>query len=318
VSRAALAALLALASARTAAAAPAAAAAPPHVERDVVDVSPPGGVRVGEVTIENRYGDVTVIGHDKEQVSIEARKHAPDEDELDRLKVQLVPDPSGAVYVTTLLKSGPEDRALGAGSARIDLVVRVPRRAHVQARLWRGRAEARGLDRGVALAVDHGDIAVASVEGPVDGETSFGAQRYEDVFGVLDARAVEGDLLFERIRGRRLAATIFRGGVTGSRIAVRELDITSRHGDVRLGLVPLRGGRYTIAAGQGDVVVTLDGSIASQIRARTAGRIELPRRLRPRPGQGRAGELVGYLGSGARPVLLDVSSQGGAVTVAEF
>lgn len=287
-----------------------------HVERDVVDVSPPPGVDVARVTIDNRYGDVTVIGHDKDQVAIEAIKRAPELAILDRLKVQLVPDPSGAVDVTTVLKAGDEERPLAAGSVRIDLVVKVPRRAHVAARLWKGRAAARGLDRGVALAVDHGEIAVEAVSGDVDGETSFGGQRYADVFGALDARAVEGDLALDRVRGRRLTATVWKGQIDGRRIAVRELEIALGEGDIRLALDAVRGGRYTVAAGQGDVIITFRGK-AAEIHARAATRLELPRRLRART-VGAAGEVIGVLGTGTSAAVLDLTSKTGSITVAEF
>src|SRR5690606_29657556 len=45
--------------------APAAMAPAPRgvVERDVLEVSPPVGAGVPRVSIENRYGDVTIVGH---------------------------------------------------------------------------------------------------------------------------------------------------------------------------------------------------------------------------------------------------------------
>jgi hypothetical protein len=309
--------LCVLVGALVAGAGPAAAGPEVHVERDVVDVSPPAGVAVDEVAIDNRYGDVVVIGHDEPQVAIEAIKRAPDADTLGRLKVQLVPDPSGAVMVTALIKSTGEARPLAAGAVRIDLIVRVPRKAHVAARLWKGRAEARNLDRGVALSVDHGEIAVQAVSGEVAGETSFGGQRYADVFGALEARAIEGDLALERVRGARLTATVWKGNIEGRRIEVRELEIHLGSGDVRLALEALRGGRYTIAAARGDVVVTIGGKAATRVVARGAGKIELPRRLRNQR-TGKAGELIGHLGSGASPAVLDLSSKTGNVTLAEF
>ena len=52
-----------------------------------------------------------------------------DEDTLERLKVNLVPDPSGVVRISSALLVGEEMRAIAAGSVRIDIQVHVPRSA---------------------------------------------------------------------------------------------------------------------------------------------------------------------------------------------
>src|SRR5690606_7957438 len=132
----------------------------------------------------------------------------------------------GALLVTARLKAGVDERPMPAGQVGIDLSLRVPHATHVTARLWRGRATARGLDGGVRRAVDRGEIAVEAVSGAIDGETSFGSQRYVDVFGDLASTVIEGDLTLDRIRGRRLAATVWKGRIDGQRLEVRELEIS--------------------------------------------------------------------------------------------
>jgi DUF4097 and DUF4098 domain-containing protein YvlB len=298
--------------------APARAGAEPErrVQRDVVDVSPPAGIAVERVTIDNRYGDVIVIGHDRDQVAIEAVKHAPDADALDRLKVQLVPDPAGAVSVTAVIKADGHERPLPSGAVGIDLVVRVPHAAHLTAAVWKGRVDVRGLDRGAALVADHGEITVHAVSGAIDAETSFGSQRFEDVLGSVEARAVEGDLRVERLRGDRLVATVWKGRIEVRRAAVRELALDLAHGDIAIDLDLRPGGSYRVAAARGDVSVRIARKAPVELRLR-GKRISVPRRLRS-PRDVSAGTLVGTLGTGPRPALLDVSSSAGAITVAEF
>src|SRR5207248_8777024 len=78
-------------------------------ERARVDVAP-AGAAFKQLVIDNPLGDVRVEGYDGTAIRIETRKHAPDEDTLDRLRVSLVPNPDGTVRITTTADASRESK----------------------------------------------------------------------------------------------------------------------------------------------------------------------------------------------------------------
>jgi len=98
------------------------------VERSRVEVNPAGHAFTN-LTVDNPLGDVRVEGYDGNAVQIETRKHAPDGDTLDRLRVSLVPSADGSVRISTLVDTGKEVKQVARSAVRIDLVIRAPRKA---------------------------------------------------------------------------------------------------------------------------------------------------------------------------------------------
>ena len=132
---------------------------------------------IKQLSIENPLGDVRVEGHDGTSIQIETRKHAPDDEALDRLRVSLVPEPRrhGA-------RSRPpptaarRSRPLARGAVR-DRSDRSARRATRASRRpsARGTLEVLNMDAGgeldTALRADHrcatspGELSTHSVSG---------------------------------------------------------------------------------------------------------------------------------------------------------
>ena len=118
------------------------------VERDNVEIAPAPQVKIESLAIDNRLGDIQVIGRDQPGISLAVVKRAPDEDSLDRLKVNLVPDPSGVVRISSSLLIGREARPIAAGQVRIDIKIFAPRSVAVQAKAWNGKLGVTGVDAG--------------------------------------------------------------------------------------------------------------------------------------------------------------------------
>lgn len=301
-------------------AAPAAAMAQqaPVEVHDLLEATPPKGTQISELDVDNRLGDIRIIGHDGRGLSIHAFKHAPDPDTLNRLEVKLIQDPSGSVSIRTQLAPGREGRPIAAGSARIDLIIRVPRTARVDASVWNGLLRIRGLDNGARVQANEGDIAVAQTSGQVVANSAAGHQRFSEIFGDLDARALVGDVDMSVIRGKRLAASVHKGSVHARRIKVSNVMIRVIRGDVRIEAEVIPGGHYLIASYHGNVETRLRRGGNARLRARVerGGEIELPERLRPR--ESSANEVVGYLGNAKSPAEIELRSVTGNVVVAEF
>lgn len=299
-------------------AAPGAWAQPAPVEvHDLLEATPPVGHEIDELEVDNRLGDIRIIGHDGRGLSIHAFKHAADPDTLDRLEVKLIQDPSGSVSIRTQLASGREARPIRAGSARIDLIIRVPRSTRVDASVWNGLLRIRGIDNGARVRANEGDIAVVQTSGRVIASSAAGHQRFSEIFGELEARALLGDVDMSVIHGKRLAASVHKGSIVARRVKVRDLVIRVFQGDVRVDAEIIAGGRYLIASYAGNVAARFKrgGSARLRARAERGGEIELPERLRPR--ETSANEVVGYLGDG-RSAAIELRSVTGNVVVAEF
>ena len=142
------------------------------VEKDSVDLSPAANVTIKDVRVDNRLGDVSIIGMDVQGITITVEKRAADEATLERLKVNLVPDPSGRVDISTVLLAGPEMARVPAGSVRVDVTVLVPKEDAVGCSVERP-VSATGLLAGATLSTHEG-ISSHRVVGS-DGHRAFGA-----------------------------------------------------------------------------------------------------------------------------------------------
>ena len=287
------------------------------VQRDAVEVSPARGVHIQLVDIDNRLGDVRIEGHDRDSISIIAVKRAPDAETMERLKVSLVPDPNGPVAIRTVLKAGQESRPIPAGSVRIDLVVLAPRQARIRAQVWKGRVAVKGVDNGAELVTDVGDIDVTQVSGSVSTQSGQGKHTFAQVYGAVDAQALEGDMELDLVRGARLAALVQSGNVIGRRLRVRDLSVHITRGSVRLEGEAVAGGHYSVASYWGNVEVKFSNRTAMRVRARSrTGEVALPARFRRHRGDG--GLVTGYAGGGRLPAEIDLRTRVGMITLAEF
>ncbi|HKE13928.1 MAG TPA: hypothetical protein VKB80_03610 [Kofleriaceae bacterium] len=301
---------------------PTAHADPPAamVQRDVVEVAPARGIQIELVDIDNRLGDVRIEGHDRETISILAVKRAPDQDTMERLKVSLVPDPDGPVTIKTSLKAGQESRPIPAGSVRIDLVIMTPRHARVRAQVWKGRVGVKGVDNGAELVTDEGDIDVTEVSGSVTTQSGHGRHTFAQVYGAVDAQAVDGDMDLDLVRGDRLAAVVHMGDIIGRRIRVRDLSVRIVRGSVRLEGEAVAGGHYSVASYWGNVEVKFSSKGPMRVRAMArAGEIHLPARFQRRRMEGSF--VTGYASGTAgirEPAEFELRTHIGMITLAEF
>ncbi len=283
-------------------------------ERSVVEVAPSKGP-IDQLVIDNRYGDVRVEGHDGDTVVIHAFKRAADDAALERLKVSLVADPSGALRIGTRLAEGREGAAVAAGSIRIDLVVQAPRDAAVSATLFKGAVQVRGMENGADLRTEEGEIDVRNSSGRITTHTARGKQQFSEIVGELEAAGQIGDLQLEMIRGKRLQAMLHQGTVMGRRISSRNLTIWVTRGDIRIEGVAAAGGSWRLMTHNGNVEVRLAPSAAVALRARArSGQVNLPSALRAarRDDQG---WTVASNAARARAAMLELAANVGNIAV---
>lgn len=309
--RGALIAALLVASAGGAAAEP--GQAQPAVERSRLEVQP-GGKPIKQLSIENPLGDVKIEGYDGTSIQIETRKQAPDDEGLDRLRVSLVPNPDGTVRLTTTADGGAEYRKLPRGAVRIDLIIRAPREARIDAVVSAGHLEVTNMDAGGELDTATGRISVRNVSGGLTTHTLSGETTLAQVFGTIDAQALSADLSLDTIAGERLVASVNRGKIAGRRIRSRQVELTTTDGRIMLEAEASLRGRLVVASLNGDIEVRLRRSAPVLVRARGT-KVNLGSAMTNAKAQQDAWleAQVGRVAPGATPALVQLSSPHGNV-----
>lgn len=290
------------------------------VQRDVVDVAAPPETTIREISVDNRLGDVRIEGGERDSVSVVALKRAPREEAIERLKVTLVPDPSGVLRIATSLVMGEEARPIPAGSVRVDLVVKAPRSARARARVWKGRIDVRHLDEGAELAANEGSIEVKDVAGSITAHVARGDHRYRAIFGALDARGIEGEMTLRAVSGKRLDISLHEGSVRGREVEVRSLSIITTGADVVLRGRAVRGGAMRIASYEGEIDVRLEAEAGLSVQAgsrRGAVRVAGSSLRGARAGRGRYfGLMPGAETPASEPAAVELSSRVGTIRLA--
>lgn len=244
-----------------------AAADPPLVERARLELQPPGRP-FKKLEIDNPLGDVRVEGHDKATIEIETLKQGPTEEALDRLHVTLTPNPDGTVRLTTTVDGGREVKPLTRGSVKLDLIVRAPRDARVEAASSSGALEVSNMDNGGDLDTASGRINVRNVSGELSTHSMSGPTQLTQVFGSVDAQTMSSQIDLDSIGGEKLVASANDGKIAGRRVRSRNVELTTVNGMIVLeGEAPLRG-RVIVASIRGDISVRMRRNGAVVIRAR--------------------------------------------------
>lgn len=88
------------------------------------------------------------------------------------------------------------------------------------------------MDAGGELDTGGGAITVANVSGPVTTRSLAGAQSLQQVFGSVDAQALDADLTLDSIRGDRLIAVVHDGRIDTRRVRSRAVELRSTRGDI--------------------------------------------------------------------------------------
>ncbi len=283
------------------------------VEHARLDIQPAGRA-FKQVTIDNPLGDVRVEGWDGTAIQIETRKQAPDDEALDRLRISLVPNPDGTVRITTTADGGREVKPLARGAVRIDLVVRAPRNARIEASASSGKLEVVNMDAGGDLDTASGEISVRNVSGGLSTHSVSGATSIAQVFyGSVDAQTLSSDLDLDSIGGERLVATANHGKIAGRRVRARDIELTTNDGKITLEAEATLHGRLVVASMKGDVDVKLRRHNGGAIVVRARGtKVNLGGTLQTQP-DGWVETRFGQIVNGTPPALVELRSRYGLV-----
>jgi hypothetical protein len=242
----------------------------------------PAGHAFTHLSIENPLGDVKVEGYDGTAIQIESHKFAPDDEALDRLHISLVPNPDGTVSIKTTAEGGKEARPVLRRQLRIDLLIRAPRNARIEAAASSGALEVINMDAGSDLDTASGSISVRNVQGEVLTHSVSGMTRLVQVFGSVDAQTLASDLDLDTIGGERLIASVHHGRIEGRRVRARDIELTATEGQILLEAEAALRGHLLVSTFKGDVDVQLRRHGAVMVRAQGT-KVDLGAPMQPRP-----------------------------------
>jgi len=134
---------------------------------------------------------------------------------------------------------------------RIDLVIRAPRDARVEAAVSSGALEVTNMDAGSDLDTGSGPIWVRNVQGEVLTHSISGTTRLAQVFGSVDAQTLTSDLDLDTIGGERLIASVHHGRIDGRRVRARNVELTTTEGKIVLEAEAALRGRIVVSIVQG-------------------------------------------------------------------
>ena len=279
-------------------------------ERSRVEVAP-AGHPFKQLAIDNPLGDVRVEGYDGTAIMIETHKRAPDEDTLDRLRVSLVPNPDGTVRITTTADARRESGSVPRSGVRIDLVIRAPRDARVDATVQSGKLEVVNMDGGGELDTSTGPITVKNMSGELWTHSVSGAMSITSAFGSVDAATVSSDVELDSINGDKLVASANRGRIAGRRVRSRDVELTTTDGKIQLEAEAALRGHLIVSSLRGDVDVKLHRHGAIVVRARGA-KVDLGATTKSEPD----GWMQARIGEGSEVALVELRSRYGNVQFA--
>jgi hypothetical protein len=278
------------------------------VEKSRVDVAPAGRA-FKQLTIDNPLGDIRVEGYDGNAIHIESHKQAPDEDTLDRLRVSLVPDPDGTVHIRTSADPTGESRPVARSAVRIDLVIRAPHNARIDAVVGAGKLEVTDMDAGAELDAASGPISVRNMQGELWTHSVSGATSLQQVFGSVDAATISADMDLDSINGDRLIASANHGRIAGRRVRAREVEMTTTEGKIVLEAEAALHGHIVVSSLRGDVDVRLHRHGAVVVHA-LGGKVDFGTaavRIVP------DGWRIASFGDGDLPAIVELRSRYGLV-----
>jgi hypothetical protein len=285
-------------------------AKPAVVERARLEIQP-AGRPFKQISIENPLGDVRVEGYDGTAIQIETRKQGPNDEAIDRLRVSLVPNPDGTVRMKTTADGGPEHSPLARGSVRIDLIVRAPRDARIEAVSSNGSLEVMNMDAGGDLDTASGKITVKNVAGELSTNSVSGHTTLSQVFGSVDAQIISNDLALDSIGGERLNATVNHGKIEGRRVRSRNIELSTMDGKIVLEAEASLRGRFVITSLKGDIDVKLRRNGVMIVRGRGA-KVNLGGMAKAGP-DGWVRTQHGQVASNQAPATVELQSRDGTV-----
>jgi DUF4097 and DUF4098 domain-containing protein YvlB len=212
----------------------------------------------------------------------------------------------------TTADGGAEYANLPRGSVRIDLIVRAPREARIEAVSSSGTLEVVNMDAGGDLDTSSGKITVRNVAGELSTHSVTGPTSLTQVFGSVDAQIVSNDLALDSIGGERLFASVNHGKIEGRRVRSHNIELSTMEGKIVFeGEASLRG-HFIISSLKGDIDVKLRRNGVMIVRGRGT-KVNLGAMAKAGPNGWVEAQHGGQVAANQSPATVELQSRHGTV-----
>lgn len=156
--------------------------------------------RGGKISVDHRFGGVTIRGGGNGTVSVRAFIRSSDPEFGKQIRVEATSTPSG-VTIATIYPSGRWSRNRDF-SYSVDYEIVVPRSAPVHVSNRFGSITATGIAPSSEIENRHGSVRVSDARGPQNVQNQFGSIDVRNIAGDVTVRNANGSIRAEEIRGK--------------------------------------------------------------------------------------------------------------------
>lgn len=146
----------------------------------------------GRVSVDNRYGDVSIVAWDRDDVLVEAVKQAPDLRRMDEARIVVEPA-AGSLSIRTQYEGSPEQHP-----AKVVYRISVPRSTSLE-----------------EVKLGNGGLTISGVSGPVKASSVNGGIKAQSLEGRTELSTVNGSLEAD-FGGTSPAAPILLRSINGA------------------------------------------------------------------------------------------------------
>jgi len=260
-----------------------------HREEQLQLALPEGGV----LRLDNANGATSIIGEDRGDIYIEARKEARAECEeaagrlAESIRLLHRRDAGGALEIEVDVPGRWSRRC------RADLKLHVPRGTDVHVSSANARICVSGLRAAVRLSSSNGPVRVSNVVGDIAIQTSNAKVHTQGTCGKLIARSSNGKIELAEHRG--------------------SVDAATSNGTIRCSLAALNERGCVLVTSNGRIALELPGQVDGDVDIRVDNGVIRSAREFPQSARERSGRLRGTLGQGGAPIRLRASN--GAISL---
>lgn len=260
-----------------------------HREEQLQLALPEGGV----LRLDNANGATSIIGEDRGDICIEARKEARAECEeaagrlAESIRLLHRRDAGGALEIEVDVPGRWSRRC------RADLKLHVPRGTDVHVSSANARICVSGLRAAVRLSSSNGPVRVSNVVGDIAIQTSNAKVHTQGTCGKLIARSSNGKIELAEHRG--------------------SVDAATSNGTIRCSLAALNERGCVLVTSNGRIALELPGQVDGDVDIRVDNGVIRSAREFPQSARERSGRLRGTLGQGGAPIRLRASN--GAISL---
>jgi len=260
-----------------------------HREEQLQLALPEGGV----LRLDNANGATSIIGEDRGDICIEARKEARAECEeaagrlAESIRLLHRQDAGGALEIEVDVPGRWSRRC------RADLKLLVPRGTDVHVSSANARICVSGLRAAVRLSSSNGPVRVSNVVGDIAIQTSNAKVHTQSTCGKLIACSSNGKIELAEHRG--------------------SVDAATSNGTIRCSLAALNERGCVLVTSNGRIALELPEQVDGDVDIRVDNGVIRSAREFPQSARERSGRLRGTLGQGGAPIRLRASN--GAISL---